>query len=34
MIAAIYVRKRTEQNGVADDQKPVARQIEHAMAIL
>lgn len=30
MIAAIYVRKSTEQNGVADDQKSVARQIEHA----
>ena len=30
MIAAIYARKSTEQNGVADDQKSVARQIEQA----
>jgi DNA invertase Pin-like site-specific DNA recombinase len=30
MIAAIYARKSTEQAGVADDQKSVARQIEHA----
>jgi hypothetical protein len=30
MIAAVYVRKSTEQNGVADDQKSVARQIDHA----
>ena len=30
MIAAVYVRKSTEQTGVADDQKSVARQIEHA----
>jgi DNA invertase Pin-like site-specific DNA recombinase len=30
MIAAVYVRKSTEQNGVADEQKPVARQAEHA----
>ena len=30
MIAAIYVRKSTEQNGVADEQKSVTRQIEHA----
>jgi site-specific DNA recombinase len=30
MIAAIYVRKSTEQNGVADEQKSVARQAEHA----
>jgi site-specific DNA recombinase len=29
-IAAIYARKSTEQNGVADDQKSVARQVEHA----
>src|SRR5262245_58088995 len=28
--AAIYARKSTEQNGVADDQKSVVRQIEHA----
>ena len=32
MIAAIYARKSTDQNGVADDQKSVARQIEHAHA--
>jgi site-specific DNA recombinase len=32
MIAAIYARKSTEQAGVADDQKSVARQIEHAKA--
>jgi DNA invertase Pin-like site-specific DNA recombinase len=32
MIAAIYARKSTEQIGVADDQKSVARQIEHARA--
>ncbi len=30
MIAAIYARKSTEQNGVADDQKSIARQVEHA----
>lgn len=30
MIAAIYVRKSTGQNGVADDQKSIARQIKHA----
>ena len=30
MIAAIYARKSNEQHGVADDQKSVARQIEHA----
>jgi site-specific DNA recombinase len=32
MIAAIYARKSTEQNGVADDAKSVTRQIEHARA--
>ena len=32
MIAAIYARKSTEQNGVSDEQKSVARQIEHAKA--
>ena len=32
MIAAIYARKSTEQTGVADEQKSVARQIEHARA--
>jgi DNA invertase Pin-like site-specific DNA recombinase len=30
MIAAIYARKSTEQAGVADEQKSVARQVEHA----
>jgi len=30
MIAAIYARKSTEQAGVADDQKSVARQLDHA----
>jgi site-specific DNA recombinase len=30
MIAAVYARKSTEQQHVADDQKSVARQIEHA----
>jgi DNA invertase Pin-like site-specific DNA recombinase len=30
MIAAIYARKSTEQTGVSDDEKSVARQIEHA----
>jgi hypothetical protein len=30
MIAAIYSRKSTEQTGVADDQKSVQRQVEHA----
>lgn len=32
MIAAIYARKSTDQTGVADDQKSVTRQIEHARA--
>jgi site-specific DNA recombinase len=30
VIAAVYARKSTEQNGMADEQKSVARQIEHA----
>lgn len=30
MIAAIYARKSTDQSAVADDQKSVARQIDHA----
>jgi site-specific DNA recombinase len=30
MIAAVYARKSTEQNGIPDDQKSVTRQIEHA----
>src|SRR5574337_814327 len=32
MIAAIYARKSTDQNGVADEAKSVTRQIEHARA--
>lgn len=32
MNAAIYVRKSTDQNGVSDEQKSVARQIEHGRA--
>ena len=32
MIAAVYARKSTEQTGVADEQKSVARQVEHARA--
>jgi DNA invertase Pin-like site-specific DNA recombinase len=32
MIAAIYARKSTDQSGVSDDQKSVARQVEHARA--
>ena len=32
MIAAIYARKSTEQAGVSDEQRSVARQIEHATA--
>jgi site-specific DNA recombinase len=32
MITAIYARKSTEQNGVGDEDKSVARQIEHATA--
>ena len=31
-VAAIYARKSTDQTGVADEQKSVARQIEHARA--
>lgn len=30
MIAAVYARKSTEQGGVTDDQRSVARQIDHA----
>jgi len=30
MIAAIYARKSTDQSDVADEQKSVARQIDHA----
>ncbi len=32
MISAIYARKSTEQTGVADEEKSVARQIAHARA--
>ena len=32
MIAAVYARKSTEQTGVADEQKSVTRQIDHARA--
>jgi DNA invertase Pin-like site-specific DNA recombinase len=32
MIAAIYVGKSTDQNGVADEDKSITRQIEHARA--
>jgi hypothetical protein len=28
MIAAIYARKSTDQTGIADDQKSVARQVD------
>jgi site-specific DNA recombinase len=31
-ICAIYARKSTDQTGIADDQKSVARQVEHAKA--
>jgi hypothetical protein len=30
MIAAIYARKSTEQTGIVDEQKSVARQVAHA----
>jgi site-specific DNA recombinase len=30
MIAAIYARKSNDQSGIADDQKSVVRQVEHA----
>ena len=32
MIAAVYARKSTGQNGVADEVKSVTRQVEHARA--
>ena len=32
MNCAIYARKSTEQNGVVDESKSVARQVEHARA--
>lgn len=34
MISAVYARKSTEQNGIADDQKSVVRQVEHARAYI
>jgi DNA invertase Pin-like site-specific DNA recombinase len=30
MVAAVYARKSNEQSGIADEQKSVARQIDHA----
>jgi hypothetical protein len=33
MIAAIYARKSTEQTGVADEQKSVACQVDHARQV-
>jgi site-specific DNA recombinase len=32
MIAAIYARKSTDQSGVADEQRSIARQVDHARA--
>src|SRR4029450_12334751 len=32
MVAAIYGRKSSEQHGVADEQRSVTRQLEHARA--
>ena len=32
MVAAIYARKSTDQAGTADDQKSLARQVEHGRA--
>jgi len=32
MIAAIYARNSTEQNGAGDEEKSVTRQVEHAKA--
>ena len=34
MIAAIYARKSTEQNGVADELRSVVRQVEHAQQLV
>ena len=33
MIAAIYARKSTEQNGVNEEEKSVTRQVEHAKGL-
>lgn len=30
MIAAVYCRKSTDQSGISDDQKSMARQLDHA----
>ena len=30
MITAVYARKSTDQTGVADEQKSVSRQVQHA----
>jgi DNA invertase Pin-like site-specific DNA recombinase len=32
MTAAVYARKSTDQSGVSDEQRSVARQVEHARA--
>jgi len=32
LIAAIYARKSTGQNGISDEEKSVTRQVEHAKA--
>ena len=32
MIAAVYARKSTDQNGVADEERSVTRQVENARA--
>ncbi len=32
MIAAIYARKSTDQSGISDEQRSVARQVDHARA--
>src|SRR5437763_13274303 len=32
MIAGVYARKSTEQNGVSDEARSVTRQVEHARA--
>src|SRR5919107_1587412 len=32
MIAAVYARKSTDQNGISDEEKSVTRQVEHAKA--
>ena len=32
MVAAIYARKSTDQNGIGDEHKSITRQVEHAKA--